>query len=312
MSSIFIAMPSMEDSELFKTIESIYNNADNPNEIYIGINFSYVEKNSLKEFKNFIKNYKNISYKTIKLSSIKRFNNNKIGTGISRTLASSLYSDQDYFLQTDSHLRMLKGWDTYIINLLKEAKEVSGNNKTVITAYPGPYLYEKDNIVVSTIPRTSLFLRNYMFFDVIPGWVDQIIENDKKFIPAIKTSGSFIFGDKEFAKNTGLEKEMFFLDEEIIQTINLISNGFSLVFTNISDFPISHMYNQDINEFGGSRRTGMSYTTLSNERSIINYLNYIENNKEKTDKYYRYSKVHPRLGSLKNGYIPENFNNVIE
>jgi hypothetical protein len=312
MSSIFIAMPSLPDTELFNTINSAYENSSSVNDIYFGIHFSYSDKKDLKPVKDFVSNNKNISLIEKKISKNKNKNIGKIGTGISRCASSSLYNGQDYFFQTDSHMLFDNNWDKYLIDLHDQAKDFSKNNKVVLTGYPGPHIYKETEVLKSRKPRYPKFLRNFMFVEIIPGWIDdEVVGRSEKFLPAIKTSGSFLFGDKNFAQNTGLEEYIHFLDEELIQTMNLIWEGFSLVFPNIEDLPITHMYNQDINEFGGERKSSGDFCNeeISEELSRKSYLKYITEYPEKAEKFYKYSSVHPRLGSLKNGQIPEFFNN---
>jgi len=312
MNSLFIAMPSLPDTELFNTINSAYENSLNPEELHIGIYFSYSDSKDLKTVKDFISTKKNISLIEKKISKNKSKNKDKMGTGVSRCGASSLYEGQDYFFQTDSHMLFDKGWDRILIDLHEEAKYFAKNEKVVLTGYPGPHIYEKDGIFKSKKPRYPKFLRNFMFAEVVPGWVDEeMVGRSEKFLPAIKTSGSFIFGDKNFANSTGLESYIYFLDEELIQTMNLIWEGFSLVFPNIEGLPLTHMYNQDINEFGGERKAAYDFCEedIAEELCRKSYLKYISEYPERAEKFYKYSSVHPRLGSLKNGQIPEFFNN---
>jgi hypothetical protein len=312
MSSIFIAMPSLPDTGLLNTINSAFDNSRNPDDIYFGIHFTYSDNKDLEYVKKNISNSKNIILIEKKISKNNNRNKGKIGTGVSRCGSSSLYNGQDYFFQTDSHMLFDTDWDKYLIELHSEAKSVAKNDKVVLTGYPGPHIYEETGIYRNRKPKYPKFLRNYILYETLPGWVDsEIVGRDEKFLPAIKTSGSFIFGDKNFAKNTGLEQYIHFLDEELIQTMNLIWEGFSLVFPNIEDLPITHMYNQDINKFGGERKNAGDFCNLETFGDISkkSYLKYLLENPEKADKYYKYSSVHPRLGSLKNGQIPEVFNN---
>jgi hypothetical protein len=312
MSSIFIAMPSLPDSGLFNTINSACENSSNPDSIHFGIHFSYSDTKDLKSVRNFISNNKNIRLIEKKISKNKKKNIGKIGTGISRCGSSSLYNGEDYFFQTDSHMLFDKDWDKTLIDLHNQAKDFSKNNKVILTGYPGPHIYKESEIYKSRKPRYPKFLRNYMFAEVIPGWVDsEIVGRYESFLPAIKTSGSFMFGDKYFAENPGLEKYIYFLDEELIQTMNLIWEGFALVFPNVENLPLTHMYNQDINEFGGKRKAAYDFCEegIAEELCSKSYLKYISEYPEKAEKYYKYSSVHPRLGSLKNGQIPEFFNN---
>lgn len=311
MASIFIAIPSLFDLELLNTVDSIYKNSSGNNDIFLGIHYSYTDKKDLSNVIKGISNNKNIRFVSRKLSNKNNKNAGKIGVGLARCSAMSLYKDEDYVLQIDSHTSFDKDWDITLINLLKEAKEFSNKDKVLLTAYPGPYFYESDgSIFKSKTPRYPMYIFNEIFRNTIPGWVDDEIYGivKEKFVPAIKICAGFIFGEKDFGKNSGTDLGSLFFEEEPIQTMNLVYDGFSLIYPNINDLPITHLYYQNINEFSPSRKiAGDYYPDGYDEQAGINYLEYINNYPEKAKKFYEYSKVHPKLGSLKSRYIPEEF-----
>ena len=98
--SIFVSIASYRDTELVPTIKSILNNADNPDEIFLG-----VVSQDLKKKHPDLSFVKNLSYLKMDFREAR-------GAGYARKLAMDMYSGQSFYLQLDSHMRAVKGWDT--------------------------------------------------------------------------------------------------------------------------------------------------------------------------------------------------------
>lgn len=126
--TIFVSIASYRDLELPKTVESLLSNADNPEEIFLGI-INQDARNKHEDFSH-IKNarVKNIHYKDAR------------GAGYARKLAMELYNGEDYFFQIDSHMRFAKGWDTDLINMLKSVQEKEDNERIILSQFPAPYI----------------------------------------------------------------------------------------------------------------------------------------------------------------------------
>lgn len=126
--SIFISVISYRDLELEKTIHSLINNADYPNELYFGIVTQ--DQNSRHPEFEYVKNLKHIKM---------HFSEAK-GAGYARKLAMELYEEEDFYLQIDSHMRFAKGWDTKLKNMLIAAQEIAETDKVILSQFPEPYV----------------------------------------------------------------------------------------------------------------------------------------------------------------------------
>lgn len=317
MESIFIAIPSMVDTETSVTIENAILSAKNPERVFIGVSFKDLNKKEYKKVLKLCKKYNNISTQFIKF---KRNDISQYGTGDGRYRSHMLYSGQDYMLQIDSHTLFENNWDEYLINLFNECKKNTGLQKFVLTSYLPYYSYTPERIKKDgdwSLPRYPFLVPDDFFLQYIPKWEDKPIPkdmNDNRFVPCVKFNGAFAFGDKNFIQNTGVFKEAIFYDEELIQSINLIGNGFAMVFPNVVDLPLAHLYGDDINKFGG-KRTYFS-DLVNNERQqqiakkvLINYFEYISDpkNKEKIKKYEKYAKMDVKRGAIIKAHIPKKF-----
>jgi len=318
MKTIYISMATIDDTETIVSINNAFETAKYPERVRIGLScftkdFSYYE-NLLEETKN--KNV-DILYNKLDPTVIKDF-----GTGLGRTRAISLYKDEDYILQVDPHTHFDKNWDEYLIDLLEDAKKELNHEKIVLTAYAGFYKYNENMTpsrqVTDSRPRYAKYIRAF-FMDVFPMWDDFPVSDfmrnaDKKYYPEVKFNGNFAFGDKEFAKNPGIYKEAFFYDEEIIQAVNLIWDGFYLVYPNTEYLPITHLYSGHINSLGGKRMFMTDYLSEKDARLAENlakerYRQYLINpeNKQKIKKYEKYARINLKFGAIKDNHVPEKF-----
>jgi hypothetical protein len=310
--TIYVSMATMDDTETTISLENLFNAADFSDRVSVGM--SCISKN-----KKFIKSIESLKDKYPISTKYFTPHASILGTGFGRFNAMSMYSDQDYFLQVDSHTNFEKGWDTYLINLFEEAAKEVGNEKIVLTAYLGRYGYSPERKQIEPETRYPYYLPGELFNDLYPKWTDANITHlPKRFYPCVKFNGNFAFGNKNFANNTGVVKESQFFDEELLQSINLIGSGFSMVFPNVTAFPLTHLYYNDISEFGGKRKNMSHYVKekvmdqITSHKKMLYYL-FLEdeNNSKSVKSYQEYAKINMKLGAIKDYYIPTYYNKEI-
>lgn len=308
--TIYVAIPCIEDQELEYTISDLLNNSDNPQELTIGV----ACMTSVEFYLEIVEKFKHRSNVIIK--HYDRSLNKGVGKGRKNALSS--YTDQDYILQIDSHTLLKKGWDTWMIQLHKEAVEETKTSKTILTSYLPSYTndgvsryLDYDSLSYPAFYNEKLPQYNF------PGWFETQLKHfpkdrqrKEKFLPSVKFNAHFAFANKEFALYNGLEDFLFY-EEEILQSINLVDKGFALVFPNVPAM-LGHMYadNQVTvtkrkNMIDYSKEKAIDYINQTNE----NYFNFIDNplNKEKCDKYQKYANMHLKTGPRKLYYIPERY-----
>ena len=308
--SIYISICCLGvDTELIKTIKSAKDNATNPDDIHIGIAFIGNKKFSEEILKEAAP-YTNI---TSQFYSLKE----NLGVGRARSLATSMYAGQDYFLQVDAHTFFLQNWDTFLVERFTLACKETKNEKTVLSGFPGRYGYVDDEgrdvFWVDDRAGYPVYLKGFHYLTpdngadlrvnifksykgLIPHWNPVNDENilktmysENNFIPLIKISAAFMFGNKHLGLYTGLDPTSEFWEEEIIQSINLVSEGFSLVFSG-PYCPATHMYSEDRRDSRGSREYYTDYldSRVLTDKIASHFLEFIKNNKSKIRKYSRY------------------------
>jgi hypothetical protein len=337
--SIYVSIPCLDiDQEIIKTIRSAKDNARNQDEIIISVAFignesffNYV-KNETKGYSNLILNYY-------------PFDKNN-GVGMSRYLAASKHTNEKYFLQVDAHTFFLQDWDHYLIKKFNKIKRKIKKDKIILSCLPGAYLYYNKNEVedfnYSTSTSYPQYVKNKFLMDspdnkpivingksvdkFIPTFQDMSYEflcrqteeslliNFKKndFAPLHKISAAFLFTDSFIQGNTFVEKDAYFWEEEITQSINLVGNGFSLVYAG-ETLPIMHFYLQYMFNNKGNRTSLSSIMKDDMEfyqnRILDNWLSFIldKKNIEKIKKYEKYSNINLIDGPSSEWFLPKDY-----
>lgn len=313
--TIYIAIPSIMDTEIVPTIKNAFDAADNPDRVFVGVSFLDKSKKDFKKVEQMSKENSNISCDFHKL---KRKDISMIGVGKGRYRAASFYNNQDLFLQIDSHTMFLQGWDTKIVDLYEEFEKIQGNDRFVLTGYLADYKYDHDGNRVSSLGNIMYpFFRDDDFLiDLIPKWHPDLLPEtvSDKFVPSIKFNANFALGGKSFIENYGLEKNSIFFTEEILQTLNLFKNKINLVYPNVDRFPLFHLYINDVEDKNGYRVPFSDSLSEKNRNIVYNidksvYLKYIGSpeNKDIIDNYQKYAKINLRKGVVKINHIPKKF-----
>jgi hypothetical protein len=139
MASIFVQIPSYHDQELLPTLQNIIETSSGNNIVNFGIHNGFYKNPIFDE-----KELKSVSTKS-NISVLSSAFPENIGVGISRFLANSFYDGEDFYLQTDSHMRFAPGWDDCIISNYEHISYEYGIEKLILSCYPSRYNYFKEN-----------------------------------------------------------------------------------------------------------------------------------------------------------------------
>lgn len=308
--SIYVAISVLEwDTELPVTIWSCFQNSSGKNNIVMGIAYISTTQTFDRQKTETPELFMDAN---IKVKHYRIEENYGIGRG--RNAAYSMYGGEDYVLQVDAHSYFSKNWDSDLIESLHNATKITNNKRTVITGIPEPYWYPKDKNYELSFDENDVLGYPYWTTgwwwveDAIPRWghrnprhVTPHLERlilETGFAPAIKVSGAFMFCTKEIIPFTGLHEEFLFWEEEIVQSIELIDNGFTLVYPYIC--PVRHMYcEEDTDEYGGRAIIDDVLIEIGVERNIFidianNMKKYFTNrdNHKKIKRYEDYAGVY--------------------
>jgi hypothetical protein len=345
--SIFISVPSVEDQEIFHVAEKAFDEADNPDDIYMGICHSvpFKYKKRIDEIKKKITG-KNISQKFINFYRSE-------GVGYGRINAMSMYSGQDYILQIDGHTNFAKSWDSKVLEMYKSVPKDLAGDKHMLTAYLPGYELLKDNVRNSpdeNMPRypcwTSInntgteqglypedLIRNPMY-PHIPRWVtvrsvdnlttkglpyvikkSNIVDNllPEGYVYSRKINANFIFSDHRLYDDYKYiyPWHYLFFEEEFIGSIEALSRGYNMIFPHF-ELPLAHLYMDWYNDFYTEESRQNPEPSINSYRESIERTDrYLQNpnNQLKVKEYCDYAGLsYPEFESVDTFYIPRREN----
>ena len=208
--SIFVSVVSYRDPHLKLTLESAIENAKYPEELHFGIVNQDIERDAIDY--SFLPKYSLI---TINPKEAK-------GVGFARSKAMSLYSDQTYYLQVDSHTQFSKDWDINSIKQLKLAEQQANNKKVILSCYPGPYSLENNRIFIhtkSTEEHPVEPTKQIPFLRTDDRWSAKRIPLEKPEcgLPELSTTvlGGYLFSNGNIVDEIPYDPEISFMGEEI-------------------------------------------------------------------------------------------------
>jgi len=225
---IFISIASYRDPELLKTVESLINNADKPELLRIVV----FEQNAPED-----PSIKDLYPKSQVLCLQTHYLNAK-GPTWARYIIQQEYADEQYYLQVDSHMRVVKNWDKklkHMLNLLP--------TPAVLTQYPPEYKQNEENLD-ETIIRSGLYIQGFGIKDGFTRIQSDIIDYaDRRYFPYTSKAWSacFSFSLGTIVKDAPYDpnfKHLFF-GEELDITLRLFTRGWyffspheTVIFTN--------------------------------------------------------------------------------
>jgi hypothetical protein len=221
METIFISIASYRDPELLPTLRDCLANAKNPDRLTFGICWQKDDTESLEEFTD------DPRFKVIKVP----YELSK-GTCWARNMIQSLWNNETYYLQLDSHHRFEKNWDMTLIKMLKSLKK-QGHKKPLLTTYlPG---FDPKNDPAGRVNECwSLEFDRYLPEGPIfikPHVIDKWREIDSP-IPSKFLSGHFIFTLGKWAKEVKYDPYYYFHGEEPSLAARSFTHGYDLFHPN--------------------------------------------------------------------------------
>jgi hypothetical protein len=213
---IFVQIASYRDPELIPTIEDMIKKAKNPQNLVFGICWQYDSSEPITMFDNIPQ---------FRVS--KHHYSESEGLGWARNITNSLYDDEEYTLQIDSHHRFVQDWDEICLEDYKQALMIS--DKPIISTYVTPF-NPKDS-EDKWIP-TPCLMSQYEFSGdrllMSMPWYIQDYKTRKRVIRARTISGHFYFTSGNFIKEVPYDPDIYFggYTEETSLSVRAYTNGY--------------------------------------------------------------------------------------
>jgi len=234
---IFISIASYRDPLLANTVKDAYENAHYKDSLVFGIvDQSY----GIETFDpNYFEFKKQIRYVRIEPHLAR-------GACWARHLCQTLYNEEDYYFQIDSHTIFDKDWDKYFIEQSRHLEQYHAN--PVISSYPYPFEIIDGDLTNLKKGQTS---KDCMLLAVNE---EHTFKNDKERHATIRgtynskqepchaflVAGGCLFGPGHLVERVPYDPHLYFSGEECSYALRLWTHGYNLF--HIPTMPVYHQY----------------------------------------------------------------------
>lgn len=222
--TIFIQIAAYRDPQLLPTLEDMLSKAKYPENLRIGIAW---QRNSNDKWDDITKFQNDDRFRIVDIP----YTESK-GVCWARNLVQSLYKDEKYTLQLDSHHRFVQNWDEELIHMLRGLQK-DGYPKPLLTAYIPSFDPDNDPAARIQEPWKMNFDRfipeGAIFF--LPASFDQWDDKSKP-LPARFYSAHFAFTVGQFCTEVRHDPNYYFHGEEISIGVRAFTHGYDLFHPN--------------------------------------------------------------------------------
>ena len=220
MNSIFIQIASYRDSELLPTLNDLVSKSSGKNQLSFGIVWQKDDTETIGRFQT----DSNVRIIDVPWEESK-------GLGWARSLTQSLYRDEDYTLQLDSHHRFAKDWDDILIEMMQDLQKKSP--KPLLTSYAAGYDPKNDKVL--TGGPCKILPHDFKSSGTI--WFNPTPIKDSSLNRPLKArlvSGHYFFTLGFHCKEYIYDPELYFAGDEIALSARSYTMGYDLYHPHVN------------------------------------------------------------------------------
>lgn len=210
--TIFVSVASYRDKECSATIRDMFAKADKPTRIFVGV----CEQNSNDAGEACVPPAMPANVRRVSIPHLEAK-----GPTYARYLCSTLYQDETWYAQIDSHTRFVKGWDSKSIANARKCP----SPKPILTHYPRRVEELDQN--ASGVP---VLCKSKFNGEGVPTFESVIMEprKDGAFRPVPFVSGGFVFMPGAAVREVPFDPSLphLFQGEEILHSARLWTSGY--------------------------------------------------------------------------------------
>lgn len=237
--TIFVSLAAFCEPHLQLTVHQLFAKAAKPQRVFVGLvdQSEQLNPNWLQQFPA----RKQINY--VGLSPV-----DSRGVSWARSIAFSLYNDQTYLLQIDSHTLFDQGWDETLIQQLQQLK--STHPQPVVSTYPPGFKFDAQGRAVADEPAKS---KEIFRIDRDPGSVlsaDRAVLQFRVFressqdshLPGFHIGACFFFTTGDFTQQVPYDPYLYFRGEEQSLSLRAHAKGYQVFHPRHDLIPLYHLY----------------------------------------------------------------------
>lgn len=233
--SIFVSIAGYRDPEITKTLQSAVDNAKFP----LDLHFSVLTQEARNDHPD-LYNFPNMIHQKIHFKDAK-------GAGYARKLVMDTYNGQDYFFQTDSHMRFAPNWDVRMITMMEKSQEIARNDKIILSQFPAPYKVHTNG--------EDFFPQGDQFYWSDPSWTSvvrtykdewagnrEVMKDKTKPHKSYTVLAGYIFATGNLAEEVPYDERISFMGEELCFAARAYTRGWDIYAPN--EMLLWHFYNR--------------------------------------------------------------------
>ena len=231
--TMFISIASYRDPQLLPTLNDMLDKAAHPENLHIAICWQdsgapeiFAQAGFLPQGCRIVKEREvtMFSYRQARIDAIAVHYYASQGACWARHLAETLFENERYFLQIDSHCRFIPGWDNEMIAMLRQVK--AGSPRPIISSYPPAYTPGDNEETSKKTYVSRLIFREYdeqgiPMFSSVPFEAREPVRGSY-------LAGGFIFTVGDFVKTVPNDPQIFFAGEEIAMAVRAFTHGYDI------------------------------------------------------------------------------------
>ncbi len=237
--TIFIAIASYCDPVLRMTLASAYEKARFPDQLRFGI-VDQSPKNASYPVPAHIP-ADQVSYVYVEAAQSR-------GCCWARSLVMSLYRDEDYYFQVDSHTLFAQDWDDILIRKLTACLQFS--SKAVVSSYPPGFHFANELPIpdetpykISEMLAAAVVSAGTVFQQKHPCFIFQTKKIMKiGAVQGYHISAGCLFAPGQFVQSVPYDPFLYFGEEEQSISLRLYTQGWDIY--HVAGIPVYHLYNQ--------------------------------------------------------------------
>ena len=214
MDKIFISIASYRDPELIPTVQDLITKSENPQLLRIVVH----EQNDFTDPSILG------MYPEWQVQVIQTHYSEAKGPTWARYIIQQAYSDEEYYLQIDSHMRVIQNWDTKLKHMLDLVPEPA-----VLTQYPPEYSLDSGEFDIQVI-RSGLYIQGFGIKDGFTRIQSDVIDYaNRTYFPYTSKgwSACFSFSKGNLIQDAPYDPQLphLFFGEELDITLRLFTRG---------------------------------------------------------------------------------------
>lgn len=217
---IFVSIASYRDLQLGPTVKDCLAKAEYPERVRIGICRQHGEEETQSPF----------PLDDARLRVLDVDYRESRGACWARAEIMKLRQGEPWFLQLDSHCRLVHGWDRKLIEMVEGLRERTGSAKPLLSTYALSFKPGRLEVLAGE-PQMIAF--QAFTWDSIPqlkpAAFPRSVELEKgEPVPARFLAAGFLFVEGRFADEVPYDPEIYFLGEESTMAVRAFTHGYDL------------------------------------------------------------------------------------